>query len=381
MDITLDRKDLLAAVAPAASATAPSATLPILSHVLLRAAPPFLDVLGTDTDLAISVSAHLTDCQTPGACVVPARELLHIARTWPDQASIRIRWPDPDGPCLFTHDKLSYRLPALPPVDFPEPKALANEQTVILSPAALASLLTRVSHAMANHDVRHYLCGALLESTDRGLTAVATDGHRLALSDQAHDTEQSPDPITLPRTIIPNRTVREMIKHLPGWSQPCVLAIGGGYVHVRSAHMTIYSKLIDATYPDYQRVIPEDLTCLATVERVAITRSAKRLVGMLNDARGLRAGRLQFSRGLLLMDVRSHLTQVAGDEAIPCQADMDSSGPPEITIGLSLDYLLDALGALDADQIEIRFSGPNQAILLRSADDGRAIYVIMPCRV
>lgn len=377
MKLTLVRGDLARALGHASRVVERRTTIPILSNVLLRTDGTALRLKATDLDMEITESVP-AEIGAPGALAVPAAILHDIARKLPDRTPITL---EQTGERLTVRGgRARFSLPTLSETDFPDLSAGELPHAWHIEAKVLADLFGHAAFAISAEETRYYLNGIFLHVEGRDdafwLRAVATDGHRLARLER-----EAPDGSALmPGVIVPRKTVAEVQKLLgdPAFAEGAVqvemseaklrLTFGEG-----AGALVLTSKLIDGTFPDYQRVIPRDNPRRLAVARAALTAAVER-VATISAERG-RAVRLDIAEGKLTLTVRT-------PEASDAVEDLDAefSGEP-MTIGFNARYLLDIVAEMAGPTVLLDLADPGSPTLLRDREDARDIFVLMPMRV
>lgn len=366
MIIDVLRADLLPALAAANSIANPRGTLPILSHVLLRGGTATgLEVVANNMELELTQPVA-AQCDDTEALTLPARKLLDIVKNLPDDATLRIK--PGDTRATVTSGRARFQLSVLPATEFPRLSVDAPTARLTLPSAALKALLDKVSFAQAKNDVRFYLNGVLVQSTASALTAVATDGHRLAQAVRALSGADAPE------ALIPGATVAELRKLLPDSDAESEMCLSGQRLQVRLPNGGVLSSvLIDGKYPDYQRVIPRDVPHVATIDRDALRQALAR-VGVLSNEK-YRGVRLAFTPGLLKLTAHNTEQEESAEEL-----DIEYSGP-DLGIGFNLQYVSEMLGAIETAAVQIALNDSNSSSIWRGMGCPDETFVIMPMRL
>jgi DNA polymerase-3 subunit beta len=222
---------------------------------------------------------------------------------------------------------------------------------------------------MANQDVRYYLNGMLLHVTAKRLRAVATDGHRLAMSELAKDTKQKDET----QLILPRKAVLELMRLLEPTDAEVELRLSDTQFQADLDVIRLTSKLIDGRFPDYERVIPEagDRKMKANRERV---RAALSRAAILSNEK-FRGVRLQLADGKLRLSTHNPEHEEAEEEL-----DVTYSGAA-LEIGFNVNYLLDALGVMQTEDFHMELKGPDASGLLQESGSANSKYVVMPMRL
>lgn len=367
MKISIERETLLLALQAVANVVERRQTLPILSNILLSAEGSEVNLTATDMEVE-SVARIEATVSRPGVITLPGRKLLDIVRSLPGQSSLVLE--EKDKKVRIQTGRSRFTLSTLPASDFPALGYPAEEMALTLEGGQLQSLMGATQFAMAHQDVRYYLNGLLLEITGKMLRAVATDGHRLALSEGTLDIE----PVAGNRQlIVPRKGVAEIQRLASHVEGPLTLGVSANALRVSGAGQTVTVKLVDGKFPDYERVIPRNGDKTVVSQRETL-RSALQRTSILSNEK-FRGVRLNFNPGVLKASAHNPEQEEAEEEI-----EIDYSGEA-LEIGFNVSYLLDVLGVLQAEAVQITLSDSNSSCLIQAADDPRSRYVVMPMRL
>ncbi len=371
MRVTLERSSLLKSLNHVQRVVERRNTIPILSNVLLRAEDSELHLKATDLDLEITETAPAVVEQS-GATTVPAHMLYDIVRKLPDGAEVMLSVSD-DNTMHLTSGKSQFKLQMLPETDFPDLTAGEFSHTFRLPATGLKGLVDRTQFAISTEETRYYLNGIYFHSLeDEGnqvLRAVATDGHRLARA-QIEAPEGCED---MPGIIIPRKAVGEIQRLLEDPDGSVNIELSDTKIRLSLDTLVLTSKLIDGTFPDYNRVIPVGNDKELVLERSTFTSAVDR-VSTISSDRG-RAVKLSLSEGRLILSVNNPDSGSAEEEIAVGYSSED------LDIGFNSRYLLDITNQLGGDEAIFSLADPGSPTLIRDASDNGAIYVLMPMRV
>jgi len=365
MKVSATREHLLEALQSVIGVVERRQTMPILSNVLLSASDNRLRVTGTDLEVELVAAAQVS-VQQPGDTTVPGRKMLDIVRTLPEKTSVTLAREGEK--VVLRGGRSRFSLSSLPASEFPVIEDIQAQHTLKIRAHECRRLIDKTHFAMAQQDVRYYLNGTLLETDGKALRAVATDGHRLSwcevvLDGKARDLQQ---------IILPRKGVLELQRLLDGEGD-IEMAIGTNHIRVQIGEVRFTSKLIDGKLPEYDRVIPALPPRIMTAPRDAIRATLQRTSILSNEK--YRGVRLTFAEGLLTVQAHNPEQEEAED-----QLEVGFTGE-EIEIGFNVSYLLDALGAIDADTVEVGLTDANSSCLIRKPGDSTVKYVVMPMRL
>jgi DNA polymerase III subunit beta len=365
MKLTASREEFLSPLQSVMGVVERRQTMPILANVLLSARDNRLSITGTDLEVEL-VAAHTVTVQQGGDVTVPGRKLLEIFRALPEKSAVTLS-VEGDRATLRA-GRSRFTLSCLPAAEFPIVDEVSSQQNLTIAQLALRRLIDKTHFSMAQQDVRYYLNGMLLETDGDRLRAVATDGHRLALC-EAHLEGAAR---TAQQVIVPRKGVLEL-QRLLGTEGTVELAIGTNHVRAQIGDIRFTSKLIDGRFPEYGRVVPAQPTRTIEADRELLRQAFQRTAILSNEKyRGIR---LTLKTDLLTIQAHNPEQEEAED-----QLEVGYKGE-ELEIGFNVNYLLDALSALDTEKIEIGLSDANSSCLVRSPSSTDTKYVVMPMRL
>jgi DNA polymerase III subunit beta len=381
MRVTVERAALLRSLGHVHRVVERRNTIPILANVLLRAEEG-LQLKATDLDIEV-VESIPADVAQGGATTVPAHMLYDIVRKLPEGAQVSFETQGEGGQMLIRSGRSRFTLQALPEADFPDLAAGDLPHRFSLPAANLKSLIDKTQFAISTEETRYYLNGIYLHTLDDPagmlLRAVATDGHRLARVEMAAPEGSG----GMPGVIVPRKAVTEIQKLVEVGEDDVVVELsptkvrltfgGAGGDGLGTGRVVLTSKLIDGTFPDYQRVIPNGNDKRLTVERGDFARAVDR-VSTISSERG-RAVKLAIADGRLTLSVNNPDSGSATEEL---EVDYEA---PALDIGFNARYLLDIAGQLDGDTALFRLADPGSPTLIQDREGAPALYVLMPMRV
>jgi DNA polymerase-3 subunit beta len=367
MHFTIQREALLKPLQLVAGVVERRQTLPVLSNVLLVVEGQQLSLTGTDLEVELVGRVSLDEPAEPGEITVPARKLMDICKSLPNDALIDIRVDDQK--LLVKAGRSRFSLSTLPANDFPTVEEGPGSLTLSLSQSKLRRLIERTSFAMAQQDVRYYLNGMLLEVQTGILRAVATDGHRLAMCSMAADIEQT----ERHQVIVPRKGILELARLLTEQDANVSIVLGQHHIRATTGEFTFTSKLVDGKFPDYERVLPRGGDKLVVADRQGLREAFSRTAILSNEKyRGIR---LQLAAGLLKIQANNPEQEEAEEEIA-----VDYNGN-QLEIGFNVSYLLDVLGVMTTEQVRLILSDSNSSALVQEADNDDSAYVVMPMRL
>jgi DNA polymerase-3 subunit beta len=367
MKITIQRAALLKSLQMINGVVERRQTLPILANVLMNVKDEKLFLTGTDLEIEMISNAPLEQVMETGSITVSARKLLDICRALPEDATIQFSMENDH--LLLRSGKSRFMLATLPARDFPNVEDGPFNTQFSISQAKLKKLLSRTHFAMGQQDVRHYLNGALFDVNSGVVKCVATDGHRLAYS-FINDVDVGDTQI---KVILPRKSVMELIRLLDNSDENVMVCIGENHFRIISPDFTFTSKLINAQYPDYDRLIPRSVANTAIASREALKQAFVRASILSNEK--FRGIRMQLDRDTLRI-MANNPEQEEAEELVQLEYQGNI-----VEIGFNVAYLLDVVSAIASDNIRWSFNDPNGGVLIESFDKDDSLYVVMPMRL
>lgn len=368
MKVTIKRDALLKPLQIISGVVERRQTLPILANVLITVKDQRLSLTATDLEIELIGSIVLSHPAEEGSTTVSARKLLDICKALPDDVQIEMILESDH--MVLRSGKSRFVLATLPVNDFPNVEGGIFSAEFTINQGKLKKLISKVHFAMGQQDVRHYLNGALFDINQGVMRCVATDGHRLAfssLSDVDFGGSQT-------KVILPRKSVLELMRLLDSNDEePITISIGDNHFRVTSSTYTFTSKLINAQYPDYDKLIPRSVEHTAIASREALKQALARASILSNEK--FRGIRLHLDTDTLRI-VANNPEQEEAEELI--QLDYNGMG---IEIGFNVSYLLDVVSTISSENIRWSFTDPNGGVLIESADKEDSLYVVMPMRL
>ncbi len=367
MKISVNRDDLLRPLQQVVGVVERRQTLPILANVLITVRDGCLFLVATDLEVELSTQTDIGEFEGEFEFTLPARKLLDICKALPDSAKLTI---EIDGEkAVLRSGRGRYTLGMLPAQDYPSIDPSTPNASFSLPVDVMKRLIDKTQFAMAQQDVRYYLNGLLLELRPGRVRTVATDGHRLALCDANFD---GADDVDL-QVILPRKAVTELSRLLAEGSGDARFELSNSHIRVYLTNSSFTSKLIDGRFPDYERVMPEGETFLLFGDKEELRQAMARTAILSNEKyRGIR---FRLSAGLLHLQAHNPEQDEAEEEVA-----VDYTGD-EMTVGFNVGYLLDVLGALDGDQVQMAVIDSNSSALITPKGSTDCRYVVMPMRL
>jgi len=367
MKLTIDRISLLRPLGHVQSVVERRNTIPILANVVLRAEEGELSLTATDMDMDIATEVGCS-VMTSGTTTMSAHLLYDIARKLPDGAEVEIAVND--GHAMVSAGRSSFRLPTLPVEDFPAISSNELPVNFSLTAADMRDLIDATRFAISTEETRYYLNGIYIHKAESGeLCAVATDGHRLAMTRQALPSGAA----QMPSIILPRKAVSELRKLLDDFDGDVLVGLSETRAEFRFGVVRLTSKLIDGTFPDYTRVIPVGNDRIMQVDVSAFSAAVDRVSTVASEKS--RSVKMGLKSGVLTLSASNTDASSATEEL-----EVSYDGP-EMEIGFNARYLLDIAGQVNSDMVEFALADQGSPSLVRAPGDEASLFVLMPMRV
>ena len=372
MKISIERATLLKAVAQAQSVVERRNTIPILANVLIEAEGETVSFRATDLDIEV-VDKIAGQVERAGATTVSAVMLHEIVRKLPDGALVQLTDDGTSGRLTIEAGRSNFSLATLPKEDFPVMASSEYASNFSAKADVLRRLFDKTKFAISTEETRYYLNGVYMHVADaeggKVLRCVATDGHRLARVD-ADLPEGAAD---MAGVIVPRKTVNEMRKLLEDDDVQIAVSVSETKVRFATPDITLTSKVIDGTFPDYTRVIPTGNTKKLEVDAAEFAQAVDRVATVSSERS--RAVKLSLDEDRLILSVNAPDSGAAEEELAVAYGD------EPLEIGFNAKYLLEIASQVDRENAVFMFNSSGDPTLMREGNDTSAVYVVMPMRV
>jgi DNA polymerase-3 subunit beta len=372
MKISIERGTLLKAVAQAQSVVERRNTIPILANVLIEADEEKVSFRATDLDIEV-VDEVAAQVHRPGASTVSAVTLHEITRKLPDGALVSLSDDGASGRLSVEAGRSHFQLATLPREDFPVMASAEYASNFKAKAAVLRRLFDKSKFAISTEETRYYLNGVYMHVADtpdgQMLRCVATDGHRLARIDAPLPEGAE----NMPGVIVPRKTVNELRTLLDDDDAEIAVSVSETKVRFATAEIMLTSKVIDGTFPDYSRVIPNGNSRRLEVDAVEFAKAVDRVATVSSERS--RAVKMQLEEDRLILSVNAPDSGNAEEELGVAYGD------EKLEIGFNAKYLLEIANQVDRENAVFLFNSAGDPTLMREGNDQSAVYVVMPMRV
>ncbi|MEO1225332.1 MAG: DNA polymerase III subunit beta [Pseudomonadota bacterium] len=371
MKLTIERAALLKSLGHVQSVVERRNTIPILANVMIKAETGRLSLTATDMDLEV-VESVAVDVQTAGETTAPAHTLYDIVRKLPEGSQVELAFDSAANAIALRAGRSRFRLGCLPVADFPTMAGGDMTHRFTLTGADLSGLIERTRFAISLEETRYYLNGIYFHASDGDtpmLRAVATDGHRLARVEMVlpSGAEQ------MPGIIVPRKTVNELYRLIEETDSDIAIELSDTKIRFQFGDIILTSKLIDGTFPDYERVIPAANDKVMEVQAKEFAEAVDRVSTIATEKS--RAIKLNLNPSALTLSATS-AEQGSANEELEVAYEADP-----LEIGFNARYLLDITQQLDGDGARFVMADAASPTIIQDVADASALYVLMPMRV
>ncbi|MEX1036023.1 MAG: DNA polymerase III subunit beta [Sneathiella sp.] len=372
MKLTIERSALLTSLSHVQSVVERRNTIPILANILLIAEDGSLGLTATDLDIAINekVAANIS---TEGAITVPAHLLHDIIRKLPEGSQVELDYKSADGRIYVLCGQSKFALACLPQDDFPVMETSQLPHNFTIPANVLKRLIDKTRFAISTEETRYYLNGIYLHTAETEgvsmLRAVATDGHRLARV----ETPIPADAKGMPGVIVPRKAVNEVLRLIDERDEAVSISLSDTKISFSFGDTLLTSKLIDGTFPDYERVIPSGNDKVLELDGKSFAQAVDRVSTVATEK--TRAIKLSLSNGMIT------LSATGADAGSATEEVSASYSAGDMEIGFNSKYLLDITGQIDGDNARFLFADSGSPTIVTDGADEGALYVLMPMRV
>ena len=365
-ELTLNKQDILTPLLMVSGAIDKKQALTILSNILIKLTPNCLILTATDLEIEIIAHVPCISDNIEGLVTIPSKKLIDIIRSLEDDIPLSFCFND--STLLIKQGRSKFKISIIPADNYPSMIEDLNDFKLSVNRQAFIHLLQSTSFAMSQQDVRVFLNGLFLELSGSKITAVAMDGHRMAICNFICD-----ELAHTQRLLLPKKGVQEILRLLQTVEDEVIsIFIGENHIKIVTVNYIFFSKLIESRFPSYHRAIPKDQDKFVLVDRDSLKRALSRMMILTNEK----------DRAILLSMQNEQLTlivnkeQEEATESISATIDGDN-----FEIGINSSYLLDGLNHLPEGQLRLSFADIDSSILIDSPNDINYQYIIMPMKI
>ena len=368
MKFITEKNEIVDALQMGASIAERRQTIPILANLRIVAREGKVEITATDLEIQIKTLTEVKKVVEEGEITVSARKMSELCRSLPEKEDLEFDLKN--GKLAVSSKNFHADFATISALDFPELESKEETNSLSISSSALQRLLNKTAFCMASQDVRYYLNGLLVEYKGGEVNAVATDGHRLALATSPLDKTITIDG---ERQILPRKAVLELSKILRQENEDIKITFGNSSLSIQDENLDFSTKLIDGKFPDYEKVLPSGDPNSLEVSKESLQSALSRASVLSNEK--YRGVRFALDKNTLKLTANNPEKESA-EELL----DVNYNGNP-MEIGFNIGYLLDVLGTIETDNVELNFYGEESSCLIREPGNQAEVYVIMPMRL
>jgi len=368
MKFTISREKLQEGLQAVTAAVPAKTTLPVLANLLVETTDRGIRFSATDLDIAVSTEVS-ADVETPGAITIPAKKLSEIARELPP-SPVKIAASGEQRVTLEC-GRSKFKLLGLPRDEFPTFPQVRFSDSWRVKSGELHKLISHTAFAVSTEESRPILNGVLWELREERMRMVATNGHRLAKMELPVEASSAP-----PGDLIVPPKALEQIRRLFPAEEELEIARGENHLGFRSPFTSVFTRLVEGPYPNYEQVIPKDNDRYAIADKASLTQALKRMSVIASDQ--THRIKMSFNTGMLKFSVTTPDLGEASDE-LPVNYTGD-----QLDIGFNATYLLEILRFMPTEQVRLTFKAPERAATIEPEgwDDGaKYLCLVMPLRL
>jgi DNA polymerase-3 subunit beta len=368
MRLTISREKLQEGLSAVTASIPAKTTLPVLANILVETTDRGIRLSGTDLDIAVSTEVQ-ADVESSGAVTIPAKKLSEIARELPP-SPVKIAAAGEQRITLEC-GRSRFKLLGLPRDEFPNFPAVSFADSWRIKSGDLQKLISHTSFAVSVEESRPILNGVLWELRADKMAMVATNGHRLAKMEMTTESRVS----SSHDLIVPPKALEQVRRLFPA-EEELEIARGENHIGFRSPFTSVFTRLIEGPYPNYELVIPRDNDRVAVADKAALVSALKRMSVVASDQ--THRIRLSFNSGMLKFSVQTPDLGEAQDE-LPIRYTGD-----QLDIGFNASYLLEILRYIPTDEVKMTFKAPERAATLEPeawSDPASYLCLVMPLRL
>lgn len=375
MKFEILRDELLDGLNDVMKAISSKVTIPILTGIKIEVNENGMSMIGSNSDITIRTfipiekdGKELIQVEEPGSIILQARVFNDIIRKLPtNEVKIDVK----EGlQTLIQSGKSEFKLIGSNPDEYPVLPEIKDEHSFTLQSDLMKSIIRETVFAVSQQETRPILTGVHWTIEEGRLSCVATDSHRLA---RRLATPEDMPAISF-NFVVPGKSLQELNKILSDTNDPVEILISDQQVLFKMNHVLFYSRLLEGNYPDTSRLIPEDSKTSIVVNGRALLQSIDRASLVAKEEQN---NIVRFSTEGQMIEISSNSPEIGKVEELVEAIKMEGE---ELKISFSAKYMMDALRAIDGQDIEIQFTGAMRPFILKSVDNDSILQLILPVR-
>jgi DNA polymerase-3 subunit beta len=373
LNISINKSPLFNVLSKTQTIAGKRSSMPILSNVLLETDETSLIIKATNLEVGIKLICD-AEVHGQGKIALNAKALFDIIREMPDD-KINIVIKENDN-VEITCGNAVFHISGIDSQEFPKMMDYEGSQFSVIAFESFKNMIEKSMFSISNDETRPFLNGAYLETIKKAdktfLRMVTTDGRRLSLVDKE---SVFPESLSLDKGIIlPQKGLYEILKSFDSGSGSCEIAFEKNFLILKESSTILYMRIVDGSYPEYSRAIPEDLNTKVYIDRNLLLSTLKR-VSLLSDERTKSIRFLIENNEMKVYTDTSNLGDATDNVPV------ESTSEESIDIGFNSKFVLDVLNVIDTDKIIFDVKDSNSAGVFYPSDSKDYLYVIMPLRI
>ncbi|MGD0228983.1 MAG: DNA polymerase III subunit beta [Syntrophorhabdales bacterium] len=361
MNIIIEKGLLLTPLTKLVNITEHRSIMPILTNILITFSPEKIDIYSTDLELsAISHVAYQGDMAKK--IVVHGRKFLEILKEM-DSDSIDLEIHDTT--MTMKQKQTEFVLSLQDPEEFPEVREITGPHEFSLSGATFLEMLDKVGFAISSDETRYVLTGMYVTGSEGRISVVGTDGFRMSLYQHEVEGVKGFEGI-----IVPKRSIVE-IARMVGGDDEVKLVVGEKHVQFSTPSVTVVSRLLEGSFPDYENVVPRNNANVLTIDKAKFIKGLRKVATIISKSEPVK---VTFSEGAMEFETESEIGRAKEVLAV------DYSGE-NLTMNFNIRFLMDVAGHIDGENIVIRAPSTYGAVLFEGEKEGNYRNIVMPIRV
>ncbi|MGY0694165.1 DNA polymerase III subunit beta [Virgibacillus sp. FSP13] len=376
MKFIIQREQLIASVQDVMKAISSRTAIPILTGMKIDARKHGITLTGSDSDISIESYipaeedgiVHVENIEE-GSIVLQARYFPDIVRKLPEK-TVEIE-ADANLKVTIRSGKAEFNLNGQDAEEYPQLPKLQTEDSFNLPTDLLKSLIKQTVFAVSTMETRPILTGVSLKLSNNLLSFTATDSHRLA----SRDIPVNGATVEFSNVVVPGKSLTELNKILDDTEEPVEISVTNNQILFSTKHLYFLSRLLDGNYPETSRLIPEQSKTVLFVKTKDLMHTIDRASLLAKDERN-NVVKLS-TKGDNILEITSNSPEIG---RVAEEIAVQSMEGEELKISFSAKYMLDALKAIEYDDVKIEFTGAMRPFIIRPVNEEPILQLILPVR-
>lgn len=376
MHFIIKKNRLVYALSHVNKAVSSKKTIPILTGVKFEMREQGLRLTGADSDITIQMDIPLSaegkdiiEVFEKGAIVLP-RYVVDIVKKLPQD---EIEFKKTDRLAIYIKSGLSeFRINGFDVEEYPELQTTNSDRKFTIDSSLLSTMLRQTTFAISNNESRPILTGVSWNLNGDKLKFYATDSHRLAVKEVVVDNKNE---LSLKSLVVPGKALKELAKILEYYDDVVEIAASSSQLYVQVDNLLFISRILEGAYPDIPRIIPQKIESEVKINRLNLIDSIERASLIARDSRNniVKLETLENN----LIEISSSSQEIGNVNEL---VEINSISGEEVQISFNAKYVLEALGAIESDEVLFEFTGPLSPFMLKSVNHENMLHLVLPIR-